>query len=136
MHNFLVTPQVLAFQKIIVGKIFLRGWMEEGGPSIMSNLRKIDLNLFILFFFLCYMNPFNFFFTKFHYYSFVIHQKQNQKNIYVFVGMLDTYIKVFKSWFYGHFGPQRGNNQIFFQNFLLLLYHLSIDTNGLWEYYF
>ena len=43
--QFLVTPQVLAFQKIIVGKISIRGWMEEGVHRLCSIWEKIDLNL-------------------------------------------------------------------------------------------
>ena len=50
---FWVALQVLPFEKIIVGKIF--HGVGGGGPSIMFNLRKIDLKLVF-----CYISPCNF----------------------------------------------------------------------------
>ena len=69
---FWVALQVLPFEKIRVGKIF-HGF-GGGGPSIMFNLRKIDLKLVF-----CYISPCNFF-TKIDYNSFFIHQNRKQKN--------------------------------------------------------
>ena len=79
----MVALHVVPFQKIIVGKISNGGG--GGGPSIMFNLRKIDLK-----FVFCYISPCNFL-QKLPI-THLLSIKSKNQNIYGFVGLLDTFL--------------------------------------------
>ena len=106
---FLVTLQVLPFQKFIVGKISHRGWRR--GQLNMFNLRKIDLKLVF-----CYISPCNFF-GKLPITHLISIKNKNKKNC-GFMWLWDTFwSKKTNIGLNGHMGPLRGHNPIFFKTF-------------------
>ena len=127
--SFLVTLQVLPFQKFILDKIPHMGWRR--GQSTKFNLRKIDLKLVF-----GYISPCIFFFENCLYNSSIIIE------IFLKCGLYDhgTHFKVKQNIFglYGHLWPLRGPNQFFFNFFFYSsIINLSIDRNyKLWKDYF